>query len=212
MLPIRSGVKSAAIIGSAMLGTWLLAWPVNAQLAGVGCQCVSDPPVEANTTVIATSVTSPGGAGIWSPQADFLNSLMQIMASGVIDPQLFASLYPGWVDPGPDAIYTAENMTARTLNTYSGALAVVQSQAADFPAEDAKLAQIEAANAGATGLLQSNRVLVEAVLNLTQHVDLERQLLMTLVTVNAVNAGEILDEKAQVRAADAINFNLGVMP
>jgi len=211
MLPIklRAAVVAVGIIGAGILVYSLMfAAPAFTQ----GCMCVTDPAVEANTAAIATSVTSPGGAGIWTAQADYLSNLMQIMSSGVVDPQIFASLYPGWVDPGPDAIYTAENMTARTLNTYSSALAVVQSQAADFPAEDAKLAQIEAANAGATGLLESNRVLVEAVLTLTQHVDLERQLLMTLTTVEAVNAGETLDEKAQVRAADAVNFNLGLMP
>jgi hypothetical protein len=211
----RATIRTAATITGAILGAWLLAIPVNAQLAGVGCQCVSDSPVEANTSIIAASVSTGGGAGIWTAQGDYLSNLMQLMGSGVADSATFAALYPGWVDPGPEAIYQAQYITTEALNTDAAALSIVQSQAADFPAEDAKAAAIEKCNAaaGAAGsLLMAQQCNTEAQLLNFQQGQLQRQLEMTLITVEAVNAGETLDEKTQVRAADAVNFNLGVMP
>jgi hypothetical protein len=158
------------------------------------------------------------------------------MGSGIVDPQTFASLYVGWEDPGPDAIYQAEEITTQTLNTYAGALGVVQSQASDFSQEDSQLQNIEQCNSstdeaasaikravsinpipigppGASGaVLRAIQCNTEAQLAVAQQIQLERQLLMTLITTEAVAHGQELNEKAQVRAADAVNFNLGEMP
>ena len=109
---------SAAILMVLALG----ANPARAQLA------VSDSPVEANTTIIAStlsgissqqvpaiiaqdtltaqSLTTPGGAGRFQSQLSYLNSLMQTMGSGVASAQTFAATYPGWVDFGANAAAT----------------------------------------------------------------------------------------------------------
>ena len=219
---------------AAMLGSLLLTAPAQAQLA------VSDAATEGNTTAIqanttnmvqqlsqvnqtfgqdlqentqsAQSLTTPGGAGIWTGQAQYLSSLMQTLASGVADPQTFVATYPGWFDPGADAIYTAESLVMHTLNTYSAALGVVQSQAADFGPEDSHLGTIESCNAGATSVLMAMQCNTEAQLAVAQQTQLQRQLLMTLITTMAVASGEQLNEKSQVQAANAVNFNLGAMP
>ncbi len=105
---------SAAIL--MVLALW--ANPVRAQLA------VSDSPVEANTTVIAgtlsgisnqqlpaiiaqdtitaQSLTTPGGAGRFQSQLSYLNSLMQTMGSGIANAQIFAAS-DGGADHQPDA-------------------------------------------------------------------------------------------------------------
>jgi hypothetical protein len=219
---------------TAVLVSLLLAAPAGAQLS------VSDAATEGNTAAIqanatlmveqlvkanltlnqdlqentqtALSVTTPGGAGIWTGQAQYLSSLMQTLASGVADPQTFAATYPGWFDPGANSIYTAESLVTHTLNTYAAALGVVQSQAADFPPEDTHLGSIEGCNSAATSVLMAMQCNTEAQLAVAQQIQLERQLLMTAITAQAVAAGEALDERAQIQAANAVNFNLGVMP
>jgi hypothetical protein len=223
-----------ALGAAAVLGSLLLAAPAGAQLS------VSDAATEGNTAAIqanatlmveqlvqanltlnqdlqentqtALSVTTPGGAGIWTGQAQYLNSLMQTLGAGVADPQTFSATYPGWFDPGPNAIYAAESLVTHTLNTYSAALGVVQAQAADFGPEDSHLATIESCNASATSVLMAMQCNTEAQLAMAQQTQLQRQLLMTLITTMAVASGEQLNEKSQVQAANAVNFNLGVMP
>jgi hypothetical protein len=219
---------------AAVLGSLFLTAPAQAQLA------VSDAATEGNTAAIqanatvmvqqlvqanqtlgqdlqentqsAQSLTTPGGAGIWTGQAQYLSSLMQTLAGGIADPQTFAATYPGWFDPGADAIYTAESLVRHTLNTYSAALGVVQSQAADFGPEDSHLGTIEVCNAGASSVLMAMQCNTEAQLAVAQQTQLQRQLLMTMITTMAVASGEQLNEKSQVQAANAVNFNLGVMP
>jgi hypothetical protein len=89
---------------------------------------------------------------------------------------------------------------------------MVQSQAADFGPEDSHLGAIESCNAGAASILMAMQCNTEAQLAVAQQVQLERQLLMTSITAQVVEAGEALDERVQVQAANAVNFNLGVMP
>jgi hypothetical protein len=230
----RALVGLGRLSSMAALGALLVAASAHAQLA------VSDAATEGNTAAIqanatamvqqllqanqtlgqdlqentqsAQSLTTPGGAGIWTGQAQYLSSLMQTLASGVADPQTFATTYPGWFDPGADAIYTAESLVTHTLNTYSAALGVVQSQAADFGPEDSHLGTIESCNAGASSVLMAMQCNTEAQLAVAQQTQLQRQLLMTLITTMAVASGEQLNEKSQVQAANAVNFNLGVMP
>ena len=67
-------------------------------------------------------------------------------------------------------------------------------------------------NAGATSVLMAMQCNTEAQLAVAQQTQLQRQLLMTLITTMAVASGEQLNEKSQVQAANAVNFNLGVMP
>jgi hypothetical protein len=184
--------------------------PVEASIADL--DTVQEPALLKQATASALSLTTRGGAGIWTRQAVYLGHLMETLASGVVDPQTFAAIYAGWFNPGPHAIYTAEKIVTKSLNTYAAALAVVQSQAKDFPTEDASLGNIEACNSGAVAVLQAIQCNTEAQLAVAQQIQLERQLMMTLITATAVSNGEQLNEKAQVQAANAVYYNLGQMP
>jgi hypothetical protein len=163
-------------------------------------------------TATTLSLTTGGCAGAWVGQAQYLNNLMQTMASGVADPQSFASLYVGFQDPGPQSIYQAENITNRTLNADAAALGVVQSQAADFQTEDTTFAAIEGCSAGAVAVLAALQANTESNLAIAEQLQMLRQLMMTLINVVAVSNGEVLNEKAQLHAANATNLNGGVMP
>jgi hypothetical protein len=185
--------------------------PVEAGIADL--QTVQVPGILKQTAASALSLTTPGGAGIWTRQSVYLGHLMDALASGgVVDPQTFASIYPGWFSPGPAAIYAAENVVTKTLNTYAAALTVVKSQATDFATEDTSLGAVEACNSRAAAVLQAIQCNTEAQLAIAQQIQLERQLMMTLIATTAVGNGEQLNGIAQQQAANAVYYNFGQMP
>jgi hypothetical protein len=202
-------------LAAALLYLVLYTTLASAQLA------VSDAPVEANTTAMvaqltaansqlvniltqdaatATSVTAAGGAGRYQSQDAFLSRLMQTLAGGVADANTFATLFPGWMDFGPDAALMAAQITNSTLTTYADAITVAQSQAADFSAEDAQFAHLEACNAASIGVLQAIQCGNEIQLAAAQQTQLLRQLEITRLIVDAVHDGEELNEKSQFGA------------
>jgi hypothetical protein len=163
---------------------------------------VTDPPVETATALAATSLTTPGGAGLFRAQAPYLNSLMQLMTTGVADAQTFAGLYPGWVDFGPDAAGLAARITQSTLQSYSNAISVAQSQAGDFNAEDSQFAQLEGCNAqaAAMGVLAAIQCGNEIGLVEAQQTQMLRQLVITLIMLESTHYGEALNNTAQAGA------------
>ncbi len=98
------------------------------------------------------------------------------------------------------------------MRTYTGALAAAQQQAAGFGSEDSHLSGIEQTNQSVTTVLQGQQVIVEAILALCQQVQLERQLQVTQIVLEATKAGEELNERAQEQATAVTNVNLGVTP
>jgi hypothetical protein len=199
-----------------LIGFVFSANPARAQLA------VSDSPVEANTTVIASTVggisnqqlpaiitqdtitaqslTMPGGAGRFQSQLGYLNSLMQTMGTGIADAQSFAATYPGWVDFGPNAAATAAQITNQTLTTYADAISVAQTQATNFSAEDTHFQALEACNAASVSVLQAIQCGNEINLAAAQQTQELRQLEITHIILEAVNHGEQLNEKSQFGA------------
>jgi hypothetical protein len=212
---------SAAIL----MGLLLWATPARAQLA------VSDSPVEANTTVIASTVsgissqqmpaiiaqdtltaqslTTPGGAGRFQSQLGYLNSLMQTMGSGIANAQIFAATYPGWVDFGANAAAMAAQITNQTLTTYADAISVAQAQAANFSGEDAHFQALEACNAASVSVLQAIQCGNEINLAAAQQTQQLRQLEITHIMVDAVHFGEQLNEDAQLGANAQTYFLTG---
>jgi hypothetical protein len=173
-------------------------------------QSLSDIDKQAQT--IAASLTVSACSGIWTDQVNNLNNLMQILGSGVVDVQTFASLYVGYIDDGPQAIYTAETITTDTLKADAASLGVVQAQAVNFRAEDTALANIEGCSAGATTLMAALKANTEAQLASASEQMFTQQLLMTLIDQVSVQGGEGLNEKAQAQAGDATFLNGGTMP
>ena len=204
-----------AIVGAALLACSIFPSKAHAQLA------VTDPPVEAATadmdtvqepgilaqdTATATSVTTGGGGGQYQPNTQYIASLDQQLFSG-INAQNFASWFPGWVALPPDSTDTiAIPLTNALLTTYGQALAVAQSQAGE------NLSNIETISTNATAVLQAIQANTEAQLQTAQEVQYLRQLVATLITVEATKAGAELNERAREEATDAMSFNLGIVP
>jgi conjugal transfer/entry exclusion protein len=122
---------------------------------------------------------------------------MQMMSTGVADANTFANLYPGWFDFGPDAADVAAQITNMTLTTYANSIAVAQSQAGDFNAEDAQFTSLEACNATSISVLQAIQCGNEINLAAAQQTQLLRQIEITRLIVEATRAGEELNERSQ---------------
>jgi hypothetical protein len=221
LLPIDSeNIRDVIVVLGIILCLMVLATPVHAQIGGTACtivggqesqlvltedstaeQSLSD--IDTQDSSINQSVNTGGGAGRFEPQAQYLNSLMQTMASGVADANTFAGLYPGWVDFGANGANSAANITYSTLSTYADAITIAQSQAADFNAEDTHFEALEACNA-ASGitLLQAVQCGNEINLAVAQQTQLLRQIEITRLIVEAVHDGEQLNERSQGGAHD----------
>jgi hypothetical protein len=163
-----------------------------------------DDPTEQNTSgilqqdsAIATSVTTGGGAGNYTPIGGYIANLNQQLFSGVNN-QNFSANFPGWV-PLPDkSTLTAEALVKTTLTTYQASIALAQSQEQELEGEN--FTAIEQAAANTTNVLTALQALTDATLQVAQEVQYERQLMATLITVESTQAAERLSVKAQEEA------------
>lgn len=207
------GIACLAFLATALL---LAVWPAHAQFGGT-CGCpviVSDPQMygrqaeqltqETRVADLAVQNTTTGDSGLWQSQLGFLNGLGSTMSqSGGLcyaspnAAQQFKADFPGAAPPPVNAAQHMQQLAALTLATLGGALGVAQQQAAHFQYEDQQLAALEARNGGVTGRLQAAQVTNEILLAQTQQLQLLRQLLITLINVEAVYQGASLNTDVQ---------------
>jgi hypothetical protein len=216
---LRNRAIAALLVGAVVpAGLLLCPAPAPAQVA------VSDAPVEAatadldtvqepgiltQTTTTATSVTTGGGGGDYVPNASYIASLDQTLFSG-INAQNFADNFPGWEALPANSADLAAGIAAVTLQTYGEAIALAQSQEQELEGED--FSAIETTSSNAPAVLEALQANTEAVLADVQEQQYTRQLLATLITVEATKAGEELNERAQMEATNAMSWNLGAAP
>jgi hypothetical protein len=208
-----------------------IATPAHAIL-GVG-DLVSDPPVEINTAAIevalgiadtslaaiqasdaltATSVTTPGDPGLYQGVNGFLDAQDSLLTSAGVSSATMQAIFPGWMSLLPDNISANAAITQTGLGTYEAAVQIAQNQAADFDAESTYFASIESANVGSTSLLGATQINTEAAMAVAAQVQMERQLIVALITVEAFRSADELNERAQAGATTAQAANMGVPP
>ncbi len=228
---LRDVAAALAIVGAALLACSLL-FPrkAHAQFSAPAVVTVpgsvtSDAPVEQaagdmdtvqlpailqQDTNTANSVTTGGGGGDYQPNAQYISSLDEGLFSGV-NAQNFGAEFPGWVALPPDSTDTVSiPLVTTVLHTYGQALATAQSQMNELQGES--FAPIEQTSTTTTALLTAMQANTEAVLAVGQELQLTRQLVATLITVEATKAAEELNERAQEGATNAMSFNLGTPP
>ena len=209
------------------IGLWIFAavlWlirvtPAHAQFGG-SCGCpviVNDPQIygrqgeqlqqESLAAQLLQQNTTGGGAGTWQSDQSFLNSLATAMSQGGgicyangNAVQQFNADFPGMVPPPVNAASRARQLTAATLGTLVGALAVDQQQAAHFGFENNQFAALETKNQNAQGALQAIQVTNEILLAQAQQLQMMRQLLVTLINAESVYHGHRLNAEAQAAA------------
>lgn len=155
-------------------------------------------------------MTTGGGGGDYQPNAPYISSLDQGLFSGV-NSQNFNNDFPGWQALPANSTDTVSIPLVKTvLQTYGQALALAQSQEQELEGED--FSNIETALSTTTNLLTATQALGEAVLQNNKEQQYTRQLLATLITVEATKAAEELNERAQESATSALSFNFGQIP
>ena len=114
--------------------------------------------------------------------------------------QQFNADFPGMVPPPVNAASRARQLTAATLGTLVGALAVGQQQAAHFGFENSQFAALETKNQNAQGALQAIQVTNEILLAQAQQLQMIRQLVITLINAESIYHGHRLNAEAQAAA------------
>jgi hypothetical protein len=214
------------------LGFLLVLAPPAHAILGAG-DIVSDPATEANTAetaaalgtanatlsaiqasaaTTALSVTTPGDPGLYQGVSQYLDTLNGELTGAGISAAVMAVMFPGWVPLLPDAIPQDASIATMGLATYQAAVQVAQTQATDFDAESVYLASIESANVGSTGLLQAIQISTEAQLATATQIQMLRQLMISLITIEALRNSEELNERAQAGATSAQTISLGISP
>jgi hypothetical protein len=214
------------------LGFLLVLPPPAHAILGAG-DIVSDPATEANTAetaaalgtanatlsaiqtsaaTTALSVSRPGDPGLYQGVSQYLDTLNGELTGAGISAAVMAVMFPGWVPLLPDAIPQDASIAKMGLATYQAAMQVAQTQATDFDAESVYLASIEGANVGSTGLLQAIQISTEAQLATATQIQMLRQLMISLITIESLRNSEELNERAQAGATSAQTISLGISP
>jgi len=195
----RKEVAAAVVVFAAMAAWTTSAW---AQLV------VSDPPVETATAETALSVITGGGGGNYTPNSQTISNLDQVLFGGITGDN-FGSYFAGWESCAPDCTDTAISIVQTVLPEYQGAIQIAQQQEAELAGEN--FTTIEQTAANTANVLTALQALTDATLQVAQEVQYERQLLATLITIQATRHALDLNTDAQ-RAATSIGLPAPLLP
>jgi hypothetical protein len=147
------------------------------------------------------SLATPETSQNFTPINDYLNGLVTVMNQNV-SPDDFV----GWVPLSDTSTEDAVTITADTLQTYKTALSTAQSVAASS-ANDG-FTQIETTSQTAPYVLAAIQANTDAVLALGQQIQLNNQLLASLVAVESIHHMQELDTVARRQASSANYFTM----
>jgi hypothetical protein len=167
------------------------------------------PSILQQDTAAATSLTTPGRSGFYTPNASLISGMDQQLFAQV-NSQAVSTLFPGFQALPAYTIPQLQTLSRDVLQTYASALAAAQSQDAELTREN--FSNIESASAGTTYTLAAIQANTEASLQVASELQYVRQLLITLVQLEATKASEEMNERSQEAATTAVSFNNGVMP
>lgn len=209
-MPDWSNVRDGLI--SVVLAYIILTFCPKCASAQIGAQIVSDPPVEQATadmdtvqfpaliqqdTTTATSVTTGEGGGNFTPINNYNGQLNNQLFSNINSTD-FPTDFPGWQHLPNNTSLFAQQITTDVLATYANAIAIAQSQSNVLLSDN--LQAIEQVSIGTTSLLAAVQANTDAALAVAQGIQAVRQLLATLVTVEATKAAQELSATAQEQA------------
>ena len=149
-----------------------------------------------NRTIIE-AVTVGGGSGAYSLIDDYMTNLDKVLFAGV-NVSNYQELFPGWKPLSPTSTIQASDIAKQTMLTYSGAFQSAESQSRELTTENFN--NIERLSTNSTTVMSAVQANTEATLAVAQQLQLVRQILIALTTVESTKATEELNEKAQAMA------------
>jgi hypothetical protein len=209
-------LKTALVIVLLMLLTW---HPCSIRSAHAqGCVCVTDPIVESNTGLIAGSVTTSGGAGVWQSAASYLDQLSAATGANVTQPM--QADFPGEELLPPDTMPLIHQIVSDSMNTYYNSWNVANEVQGNMDSDDSALASIEQVNqslgsggaGGGPSLLAAVQLVVESNLHIAQELQYANELHAVEIKMHAVEHAESLNERAQAEFTEATARNWGSAP
>jgi len=229
-MPGRDKIQHVAA-AALLMGAAALAWPptAHAQFGGsavitIPGSVTSDQAAESSLadidtaqlpailqqdTTAAVSLTTPGGSGFYTPNASLISGLDQQLFAQ-INSQDAGTLFPGFQPLPSYTIPALKAVSSATLQTYANALAAAQSQDAELTGEN--FGRIESASAGTTYTLTAIQANTEAALQVASELQYVRQLLITLIEIEATKASEEMNERSQEAATSSVHFDGGTTP
>jgi hypothetical protein len=229
-MPGRDTIQHVAA-AALLMGAAALAWPQTAR-AQFGASAVitvpgsvtSDQAAESSLADIdtaqlpailqqdataAVSLSTPGGSGFYTPNASLISGLDQQLFAE-INSQDASTLFPGFQPLPSYTIPALKAVSSATLQTYANALAAAQSQDAELTGEN--FGNIESVSAGTTYTLTAIQANTEAALQVASELQYVRQLLITLIEIEAAKASEEINERSQEAATSSVHFDGGTTP
>jgi len=222
-----TGVVAALLMGAAV-PAGLLLFPARAQAqlpplpggaipvqdlpvetATTDMDTVQEPGILTQTTTTATSVSTGEGTPNFTPINGYLGELNNQLF-GILNADNFTGDFPGGEPLENESTPIAEDITSDTIGTYTNAMAIAQSQMNELGGEN--LSNIEQTSTSTNNLLAALQANTDAVLAVAQQLQLQRQLLATLIVVEATEHAQQLSAVAQARATEERSMHTGETP
>jgi hypothetical protein len=198
-----------AIAALAAVAAW--ASPAGAQFPGGGPVPVltvpgsteSDQPVEQSTNDIDTvqlppivqSLTQGGGGGAYTPNAQTIATLDQILFPGNgVNPQNFTAIFPGWTSCAPDCTDAGMASDQASMAVYQGALGVAQQQEQQLIGEGDVAGTIDNTVAQTTNVLTALQGIADLLAMQVQEQRYIRQQNDAIITLLATHYAQDLND------------------
>jgi hypothetical protein len=156
-------------------------------------QSLSD--IDTSTAAIDTSVTTGGGGGNYTSNAQTIATLDQtLFPSNGVNAQNFATTFPGWESCAPDCTDAGKASDQASMIVYQAALSVAQQQEQQLANEGDTAGTIDGNVAQTTNVLTALQGIADLLAMQVQEQRYIRQQNDTLITVLATHYGQDLND------------------
>jgi hypothetical protein len=164
-------------------------------------QSLSD--IDTSTAAIDTSVTTGGGGGNFTPNAQTIATLDQtLFPSNGVNAQNFSTTFPGWASCAPDCTDAGIAIDRAVMAVYQGALSVAQQQEQQLGAEGDTAGTIDASVVQTANVLTALQGIADLLAMQVQEQRYIRQQNDTLITLLSTHYGQDLNDGMQGLATE----------
>jgi hypothetical protein len=151
--------------------------------------------IDTQTAAIDQSVTTGGGGGNFTPNAQTIATLDQtLFPNNGINAQNFNTVFPGWQSCAPDCTDPEKTIDQTTMVVYQAALSVAQQQEQQLGSEGDMAGTIDANIAQDTGVLPALQGIADLLAMDVQEQRYIRQQNDTIITLLATHPAQDLND------------------